>query len=483
MRFRLVLTLLVAGGCASSARAQTTVLEMFMQQADINPALLQAAPAVRLQGMGELGLAVIDEANEISARDFAGNAAGYLADSDRWVVETWMSGNTRQARTSGSSTEYRYGGAGAEIVQRTDSRALAGIVNWGFLETDHRPGDWSRIRGPQISALVNQRIGGVTLGLLIGQEAENEDRISDDYYSLEHKHDRWVGQIGAIYPLAGWTISGSWDFERGDVVARSVDPSRFHQDTYHWTRPSDLYTLAVMIPAGKLQGGVRARFLDREGGENVEISWSDVSPWNPSHTNFFSESTTFSETESKTEFLSRWRLELGSTIFGLEGALSSWETDVQEGINFKGSLREGATKEDGLHFAAGASQWLLSGRLLAGVQGRVTQTDWEWSVPTDSDQGTSQGASFSAGFEYFATPTVVLRGGFSYAADDRDIDASQSLIRAQGVTGGISWLPRGGLIQVHSALRFTKQEPWDKDATQIEEWDETTYLIGLRLLM
>lgn len=484
MKFHHALALLLAATIPGVAGAQTTVQSMLMEQAGVDPDVLRPSPSVRLAGMGDLSLAVADEANEISLRDFAGHAAGFLRDSDSWVIESWLSGNTQQGDRRALSSERRFGNAGVEVVQRSPGRALGAIVNWTYYEQSDHPGDWSKTRGPVASALINQQFGPVTFGARVGRETENEDRISADYFALEHNQTRWVGQFGLAYDIAGWTLSGAWDFERGQVKALSVDPARFHEDAFFWTRPLDRYSVAVLIPSGgALEGGLRASFMDREGGEEMEVSWSDRSPWNPSRNNYFDEVITFEESESESEILTQWRLHLGETMLAAEGGYRSWESEVREGINFKGSRREGASEETGFTLAAGASQRLLAGRLLVGAEGRVSQSDWEVTTPTDVTDATSQTGSIRAGVEYFLKASVALRGGIFYGATDRDIDAPESLARLQGVTGGFSWLPGGGLVQVHGSVGFLRQEPWDDDAVDIEEVDETSYRLGLRLLL
>ena len=484
MTFRLALALLILVGFSGASQAQTTVQAILMEQAGVDPEFLRPSPSVRLAGMGGLSLAVADEANEISVRDFARNAAGYLEDSDSWVVETWLSGNTQLGNRDHFATERRFGGAGVEVIQRSENRALGGLINWTYYQQTDRPGDWSKVRGPVSSALVNQRFGALTLGILLGRESENEDRISEDFFSLKHEQGRWVGQLGAAYAAAGWTFCGAWDFERGDVKARSVDPARFHEDAFHWTRPIDRYSVAILVPSGPIEGGVRASFMDREGGERAEISWSDRSPWNPSGTNYFADVVTFEETEAESEVLTRWRFHWGAaTLLAFEGALRVHDAEVSEGINFKGSRREGASEETSVSVALGASHQLLRGRLLIGAEGRLSQSDWEVSTDTTFEEATAQSGSIRAGVEYFLNPSVVLRGGLLYAASDRDIDAPLSLVRRQGVSGGVSWLPSGGLVQMHGSLSFQKEEPWDDEAVGTESIDETSYMLGLRLLL
>lgn len=478
-------TLALALVCLGSGPAQATVREWLMEQHGLDPDVLGPTPSVRLMGLGNPGLAVVDEDSELNLHDFGGNVAGILDDSDRWVVESWMGNHIRQSQRNLLDTEQRYGHSGVHVTYRSDSRVLGAEVNWTYLETDEMPGDWHRVRGPLISALVNQRIGRLVVGMMLGRESENEDRHSANFFNIRHAQDRWIGRLGLGVPLAGWILGGEWRFESGDVIGRSIDALRFHEDSYTWTRPVNRYILAAVLPRrGAIEGGVRVGLMDRAGSEEVKISWSNDSPQNPSHTDYEDEAVTFREEESAFEVATRWRLYLGDrSILGASVSYRDWAHDVYEGVNYKGSESEGLWSDETMAVAVGFSQLLLRERLLVSLDGRLLQTDWVAADVLERDEATARNVLLGMGLEFFARSDLALRGGFGVGSSDRDIDAPLTMRTLQSVSGGISWLPRGGLIQLTGAIRITRWEPVEEEATDLESEEEMSFALGLRLLL
>ncbi len=472
-------------GLIMATPAEGTVREWLMLRAGLDPTALPSAPSVRLAGMGQVDLCIRDEANEINVRDFGGNVAGVLDDSDGWVIESWFGGTQLQSQQSRLDVERSYGQAGAQVIYRSEERAVGLDYNWTYYEEDAIPGDWARVRGPLLSGVVNQRVAGFVVGAIVGQERENEDRHSNDFFAVRHRQSRWVGQLGALRAFGAWKVALGWDFERGEVKGKSVDPSRFHEDTFSWTRPVDRFSLAVVLPkTGGFEGAVRARFLDRSGGEIAEVSWSGTSPRNPSREIYLRENLiTFHEEESDADVTARLRLQLGGALLGLEGSVRTWEWEVVEGTNFKGSNRGGRWASDELSLGAGLSLPLLENTLVAAVQVRGTQEDWESREGLVLQEATARYATAGAGLELFVREDLVLRGGVWASSLDRDTDEPLSLSHRRGMAGGFSWLPSGGTMQFHGSLRLIKEDPWDEDAGSLEEIDGTSFLLGMRMLL
>jgi hypothetical protein len=477
--------LLLAGmlmGIGSPARG--TVREWLMLQAGLDPAALHSAPSVRLSGMGLVDLCVPDEANETNIRDFGLNVAGVLDDSDGWVIESWYGGNRQQANRPAQDNKHSFGSAGGQVVYRSAQMALGLDYNWTFYETTQSPGDWARVRGPLASVLINRRFGRFVLGGVAGSEHENESRSSDDYFSVRHDQSRWVGQLGGQAAMGGAIFAAGWDFERGDVEGKSVDPARFHEDELMWTRPVDRFSLAVVVPAtGTFEAGLRARFMDRTGGETEIVSWSDTSPYNPSKEFFRREGLiTFREEESDADVAGRVRFALGQLTGTAEAVYRSWEWSAVEGTNFKGSNRAGRQASDVLKATGGVCTQFLRGRLLAAVQGEMGQADWERTQERVPSEGTARYGTLGAGLELFVTHDVALRGGMWFTSQDGDVNAPLTLSRGTGMSGGISWLPNGGTVQIHGSFRHISTNPQEDRATNVDEKAESGFLMGLRLL-
>lgn len=465
--------------------AQGTVREWLMSGAGLDPAALRSAPSVRLAGLGATELGVRDEANELNMRDFGRNVAGLLEDSDGWVIESWYGGNRHQADVSDLSNHHSYGQGGAQIIYRNERTALGADYNWTYYESKDSPGDWARVRGPLSSAMVNRRMGRFVLGAVIGAESENESRNSPDYFSIRHKQSRWIGQFGAQTDLGAARLGVAWDFERGDVAGKSVDPSRFHEDEMTWVRPVDRFSLVALFGHGPaFEGGLRVRFLDRTGGETEIVSWSAASPLNPSKELYRrTEVTTFREEESDMDVTGRLHLQVSGVDLGAEASYRAWEWTVVEGLNYKGSNREGEWTSDRLRGALGASTTLVSGRLLAAVQGEALVEDWEEASGLGASSGQAVQLLGGLGAEYFLNQTVALRGGLWLTSEDGDVDAPATLVTGHGLSGGFSWLPRGGTTQIHGSIRHTIAEPEKSEGALAAERDETSFLVGLRLML
>jgi len=482
MAWGLGLSILLLGAPAGRA----TVRELLLQNAGLDPQSLASTPSVRLLGMGNLDLSVPDESNELNAHDFGGNIAGLLEDGELWVVESWLGNHRQSADRTGFGAERRFGHAGVQVVRRWPSRAMGADVDYGYFENTERGGDWSKIRGPRMSAIYTQRVGPVTAGLILGREKENEARISGDFFAIRHEQGRVLGQLGLTARRLGIQWGAAVDFERGDVVGKGIDPARYHEDTFTWSRPVNRYSVFALTQLRPgLEGGVRFRALDREGSERAAISWSGESPYNASGTNYFTEAVTFAEKESDWDLTTRWRARdrRGMTV-GVEAGYRSWDHEVREGDEFKGSLRAGEAEKKVFNAGAGISRRVLGNRVLVGLEAHGAFEDW---VEVDGLSRRTEGAArrllAGAGFEAFASDRLVVRGGFSLVSDDADVDAPATLRTGHVLSAGLAWVPRGGLIQIQAGMRQERLTPDAETAPDVDQTDETQFLLGLRWLL
>jgi hypothetical protein len=465
---------------AGSAETGATIREREMRAAGLDPQVLAGVPSIRLQGLGDLDLAVADEANEINANDFGGNVAGLLGDGEGWTVESWLGNHVREASSATDDAQRRFGHSGLHVVRRWPNRALGLQADYAHFDNNERARGWSTIRGPVLSGVFNYRVGPAVAGLRLGRETEDEDRINPDYFSISHEQGRWVGELGVAARAVGVEWGAAWAFQRGAVRGVSVDAARFHEDDFLWTRPLDRYTLyALLRPGERLEGGLRLRTMNREGSERVATSWSAEFPMQGSKADYEGSAVTFYEEESDWDLTTRWRLRTaGDGLLAAEAAVRGWEHRVEEGTNFKGSERAGHDEDRTFSLGAGASRRVLGGRFLVGLEGRGSFDDWK----DDSAEGQGRRLSLGAGCEFFAGDRLVLRGGASLLADDRDVDLPATLRTGRAISGGASWVPAGGLMQIHLAMRHFRLAPESDAATGLEEIDETRYTLGARWL-
>jgi hypothetical protein len=39
------------------------------------------------------------------------------------------------------------------------------------------------------------------------------------------------------------------------------------------------------------------------------------------------------------------------------------------------------------------------------------------------------------------------------------------------------------LVQLHGSVGYSRQTPWDEDTDLVEDWEQLSFLVGLRLLL
>jgi hypothetical protein len=466
--------------------SHATVRELLMQSAGLDPQSLSSAPSIRLIGMGDLDLSVPDESNELNSHDFGGSISGVLEDGEGWVAESWLASHLQTVERPGLGGERRFGHSGFQVIKRWPDRAMGADVDYGFFENSQSDGTWSSIRGPRMSGILNKRIGPATAGLILGRELENESQIGTGFFAVRHKQGRLRGQFGVETLRYGARWGAAWDFERGDVVGKGIDPARFHEDTFAWTRPLNRYSLfALFNPRPGLEGGVRARALNRQSSERVQVSWSGESPYNPSGMKYSISAVTFFEEESDWDLVTQWRWHpAGGNLLAAEAGYRAWDHRVDEGSEFKGSLRAGHASQKTFTFGVGVSRRVFADRVLFALEGRGAIQNWVMEEPSQaSADGTSRQASVGAGFEFFASDRLMLRGGVSLLSDDQNTDQPATLRTGHALSGGLSWVPRGGLLQAQAAVRLERLVPQGQADASLDEATETQFAVGLRLLL
>jgi len=204
---------------------------------------------------------------------------------------------------------------------------------------------------------------------------------------------------------------------------------------------------------------------------------------NPSNEEFYTEVITFKEDESDIELRNQWRFFLGQTMtLGLEAAYWKWKWDVVEGLNYKGSNLGGNWESDFISLKAGVSQRFL-GKLLLAVQLQGRQGENKSTIDGSHEAITARYLAGNVGFELFLSEDVTVRGGYQNSNYDKDIDGPTSLTKSHNVSAGLSWLPRGGLLQLSGAVTYGNTRPWDDEATLLRDKNETSYLFGFRMLL
>jgi len=232
-----------------------------------------------------------------------------------------------------------------------------------------------------------------------------------------------------------------------------------------------------------LKGMIRARALSMDGREESEISWSDRMPQNPGRESFRRKVGTFKEKIRGVDFGTRWEARpIESLLLACELERTILEDEVQEGNNFKGSRREQDETDRVTRASAGFGYETLDGRLRFGVEGGLARRIHEEVNVVEDIEITSRFLELRTGVEYFVTDLIALRGGYLRHAQDDDMDEPRTLGLGNGMTLGVGYFPRGGLVQIDAAVRFHTLDPDYADFPSIERTG-AEFSLGARFLL
>lgn len=464
-----------------------SVLDFFLEEEGLPVERAEGPGSIRLEGMGRLGLVIEDENNELNLLDYGGNLAGTIFDKDHWSVESWARFNHRLA-DPGETTRrsFAYGNAGGEIVYRDkDQRAIGASLIWRRLRGSRPFGDTYEIRGPVGRVFYNERpFSWIAAAVALDNRAENEDRTGDDVFGLRHKQSRLEGQMALALVFGRLKVGGTWDFQRGEIEGKSRDPAAFHTDIFAWQRPVDAFGAQAIYEVNEsIRGGAFFRHESFDGGESVEISWSDRFPENGSQENFQLETTSFVEEEKRSSYGTRWfaqleeRWNLGASVTGFSSSSA-----VHEGVNFKGTRRSQDVERDWIELGIGAGGDFFSKRMRMGVEGYLQRGDDKDLSLTENGQRTWEDQSIRVGAEFFWSQAIVVRGGI--VAQDQDLDVDRPASRQRGFlyTLGASYLPRGGLWQIDASFGFDRRNRAVEGSDEKVQ-EELSWGLGLRYIL
>ncbi|MBU1700512.1 MAG: hypothetical protein KJ970_02905 [Candidatus Eisenbacteria bacterium] len=477
----ILLGILLLGECHAS------IIDYFLEQEGFEVGRYSGPGSTRLDGMGRLELVIEDENNEINLSDYGGNGAGVILDKDRWSVETWSQfGNRLQDPREQTRRRFVTGSFGTDIIYRLQGKRAYGLYgDWRRLQGSRNYGDVYEVKGSTWHLFYNERpFSWMAAAITYGGVAENEDRVSDDVFSLKHRVSRPKGQVALAFLInrfqAGWT----WDFLRGNINGKSRDAAAFHTDTFTWYRPLNTMGFQLVYHQSEdLQGGVFIRTYKIDGAEKAEISWSDRFPDNGGRQNFQIETTSFIENEDYRILGTRWlyklkdRYRLGASI---TQESRSWR--VEEGVNFKGTRRAEDVESDAVRLGLGASATFLRDRVQVGIEGYLERGDMTSREMRDVADRSWEDLSVRLGGEVFWKRNLVLRAGAIFESLDLDVDLPATRQNGTLYTVGASYLPRGGLFQLDGAIGLAqRRESLEGDEQKLLE--ELTWSLGLRYIL
>jgi hypothetical protein len=325
----------------------------------------------------------------------------------------------------------------------------------------------SRVSGPDSRFFASQVFGRFTAAIGVTTASDKEDIVSADVFCIPHTSQsrRLTAAAAWDLRLGGMSIGAQLDADRVRIHGRSADASGFHGDTFEWRRPATQMRLALVRPEGldPLAFGVSLGLLRREGTEEATISWSDRFPANPGRVNWTTRIPSFAEKEDGWDTGGRVSYRLWPHLrLGGEALYRSFHSRVTESANsnFAGSRSQQDSKETAWRFGTGLGTVLgRNSRLRAGIEGAVNGGQLDLERPRQTLAQKSRHYEGRFGVEYLFAGDLAARAGYQRYSRDYAVGKPASLGLSSGLTLGLGYVPRGGLVALDTYLRVWREAP------------------------
>jgi len=472
---------------ASPVRAQ--ISSLFLDEWDI--AYRFSQNSARVDAMAGIWASLEDESQEINMWDFGENPAGFILDRDAWTGDFWATASNRDRRTATIPSSGEGAEGGLQISFRSYERALGveGTLTSATVEGgDGIDFEKHEFSGPFIRLVGNQFIGdNLVFGLGVDLISEEDKVTSPNALAIAHDTDRTNWRLGLVYFLGDKIdLGGTLLLSTNSITGESKDG--LHRDIYDWDRPVTEFGLqGIYGPGSDFQVGVFARRTLLDGGEVLDVSWARE---------FFLNPTEGFDLELRIPIVDE---ELTQTTLG--GRVLA---DVGERLQLGGGLTYRATEYDvlahptwsrflsttdeettDLEFSAGIG-FRPHSRL--GLYGQIDVGDRSTdSIEFESTRTIDTSLTgFRAGVEYFWFNEVALRAGGELLTTSVDNayqgDTTSRERERTRITGGIGWVPRGGVFVLDAAIGFVNGELTDPQ-TFSDDLDGWTFTLTGRSLI
>ena len=421
--------------------------------------------------MAGVWVATPDETTEINFWDYGRNVAGFLDDRDAWTGDFWAASANRNRRAQGIPSSGDNAEGGVQLAFRSFSRALG--VEASLTDSNVEDGIGTEFErhsfgGPTVSVVANQAFGGddagvgsLVLGGALSVVNETDDVNATNQLAVAHDTDRIDYQFGAVY-IPTSTISVGASLSLSDNSLSGLSESGLHRDRYTWDRPITEFGGQVLFERGRLQGGAFVHRSILDGGELLNVSWAREFALNPSGVDLELRVPILDEERKQTTFGTRWRVGLSNRL--LAGASVEIVSGTYDAIaNPTWSSFQGTTSDEfdrteiSLGIAARPIPRLLASAQLDVITGELIEEALETLTTTDDEAST-----FRAGLEYLWVSDLVLRGGVAIGTETLDVSDTIGMTSNEFdrvlYSGGVGWLPRGGVFAVDLAFGFTDVE-------------------------
>ncbi len=203
-------------------------------------------------------------------------------------------------------------------------------------------------------------------------------------------------------------------------------------------------------------------------------------PENPARTNVLVHAGTFDERDRNYEVGTRWEMRPVEAVFlSADGSIVHSSAKIDEGSNFKGSLRAQDSKEDVARAGGGVSFSDPTKRFRVGAEGWFIRDSQKDEIT--ATEVVARTLELRTGAEYFVRDAFAIRAGYFRSAEDQDTSLPRTLGIGNGVSIGGGYFPRGGLYQIDAAVRLEKVLP-NYDGNPSSEVRRTYFSLGARFL-
>ncbi len=416
--------------------------------------------SARLDALAGAWVSLEDESREINMWDYGRNVAGFLLDRDAWTGDFWAKVEDIDRRASGEPSSGSVSEGGFQAAFRSYDRAIG--VEGTLTQGEDYSGEESAkhtFSGPRIGVVGNLALSeSLFLGLAISQIDEKEKIVSGNPLAAEHTTSRTDWQFGAVYFLSSKIDLGA-SLQLSNNRIKGVSQDGLHRDEYDWDRPITEYGAQIIYGAeSDLQGGAYVNWTKLDGGEVLRVSWAREFFLNPSGVDLSINVPTLSEDLSASSAGTRWFYRLINGIdVGAAAQYTSGDYSVVVNPTFPSLNRTMERSFTEMKLSMGLGLTPISDLSILG-QVDVQRLETDAVVLENASERIERTTKIGGGLEYFARPSLVLRGGFAWStyADEFDFvgELTKTEYTSTDYTGGIGWSPRGGFFILDVAIGF-----------------------------
>ena len=442
--------------------------------------LIQGPGAIRLNGMGNLTVAIEDVNNQVNLYDFTGNVAALVLDKDTRNTESWGS----YGKWADEKDDFRWqdigiwqGGAlvvlrgkgnyagGATVSTRTldltrvDDRNFREMLQVSFPKSDFAIPETSfastDITSSSVEGYYAQRISGrAFLGAHGWGTFDAETKPVRLLYELTNKVNDVGGGMGLVVLATKWMqVGGTVDL--GSQLVEATSSDAFHDDAY--TRKRGIFTFsshALVEVMGKLRGVLNYRHSSFDNDQTLNMNWSRRFVLNPQTDTDIRMKLRVSSESNRSDFLAtRWifsGIRLPITVSGYfdMSKVDSW---LHNQSNVLVWINEYDKVLDQWNLRGGAS-YKIGEKGLAGMEVRFNRGRLENRLPLEKGYQHFRTLDIRGGGEYRLLKWLALRAGYSRAKENRTMGVPEDDFNWNTISAGAGWFLKNDKLSLDAAF-------------------------------